>query len=339
MLRRWMRRTGVTLATLAVLASGAWGVWAVATERAIVAWLEARAAEGWLVNYADISVTGYPLAFRTRIASLELADPDTGWLWSLPEVRLESAALRPHRIRAVLPPAQTLASPEERLAILSETMSSVLHVRPAAGFALDISETELRAVRIESDAGWVTTLPEGRLTVARQEGQEAVYDVAFAARGLAPPERLRAALDPADVLPVTIETLDYAAEMSFDRPWDLRAISERRPQISALDLGQLNAVWGGLVFRAAGALAVDPATGVPEGDVTLRAENWREMIAMAARAGLIPPRLQPTAESFLEVVAGLSGDPDVIDATLRFTGRRMFLGPLPLGPAPVLRLR
>jgi hypothetical protein len=339
MLGRWLRAMGATVAALAVLGSVAWGVWAVVTERAIAAWLEARAAEGWLVNYADISVTGYPLAFRTRITALELADPDTGLLWSLPELRLESAALRPDRVRAVLPPEQSLASPAERLTITSETMTSQLDLRPGAGFALDLSETELGAVRVESSEGWAMTLREGRLTMARQEGQEAVYDVDFTALDLVLPGRLRAALDPAGLLPEAVETLDYEAEMTFDRPWDLRALSDRRPQITALDLGQVNAVWGGLVFRAAGELAVDPATGIPEGELALRAENWREMVAMAARAGLIPPQLQPTAESVLEVVAGLSGDPDVIDASLRFTGRRMFLGPLPLGPAPILRLR
>jgi hypothetical protein len=48
---------------------------------------------------------------------------------------------------------------------------------------------------------------------------------------------VRAQLDPGGILPGTIETLDYSAEMRFDRPWDIRAIEERRPQITRLDLG------------------------------------------------------------------------------------------------------
>jgi hypothetical protein len=47
---------------------------------------------------------------------------------------------------------------------------------------------------------------------------------------------VRAQLDPGGVLPGTIETLHYTAEMEFDRPWDIRAIEDRRPQITALDL-------------------------------------------------------------------------------------------------------
>ncbi|MFW5641679.1 MAG: DUF2125 domain-containing protein [Roseicyclus sp.] len=338
MLGKWVRGLGVTVAALAVLGSGAWGLGAVVTERAIADWLAARAGEGWLVNYADIAVGGYPTAFETRIEELELADPETGWLWSLPVLRLESPALEPGRLLVVLPPEQGLASPGERLTVTSGAMTSALELRPRDRFALDLSETALREVRVESSTGWVMTLPEGRLGVTRQEGREAAYDVSFAARGLTPPPGLRAVLDPADLLPEAIGTLDYRAGMAFDRPWDLRAIAERRPQITALDLRELNAVWGGLVFRAAGRLDVD-AAGLPEGELALRAENWREMVAMAARAGLIPQGLQGTAEGLLEVLAGLSGDPGVIDARLRFAEGRMFLGPLPLGPAPVLRLR
>jgi hypothetical protein len=49
--------------------------------------------------------------------------------------------------------------------------------------------------------------------------------------------------------------------------------------------------------------------------------------------------MRGTAEGLLGVVAGLSGDPEVIDAELGFSNGRMFLGPLPLGRAPRLLLR
>jgi hypothetical protein len=306
--------------------------------RAVTDWLEDRRAEGWLVNHGDISVTGFPLEFRTTITALELADPETGWLWSVPELRLESAAVRPNRIRAVWPSEQVLASPLERLTIRSETMVSTLEIRPGTFFEIDLSRTLLRDLRVESDAGWQAVLREGTLDLTRQEGPQAAYDVAFAARDLMPPGPVGAALDPGRVLPATIESLTYRADMAFDRPWDLRAIAERRPQITALDLAELEAVWGGLVLRAAGALEVD-ADHLPEGALAVRAEAWREMVAMATRAGVIPAPMQATVEGVLEIVAGFSGDPEVIDAALRFADGRMFLGPLPIGPAPLLRLR
>ena len=60
---------------------------------------------------------------------------------------------------------------------------------------------------------------------------------------------------------------------------------------------------------------------------------------MAVRADLLPEQMRGTIEGLLGVVAGLSGDPEVIDAELTFSDGRTFLGPLPVGPAPRLTLR
>jgi hypothetical protein len=38
------------------------------------------------------------------------------------------------------------------------------------------------------------------------------------------------------------------------------------------------------------------AAGLPEGVFAIRAENWREMVAMAVRAGLLPEQMQGTVE-------------------------------------------
>jgi hypothetical protein len=63
------------------------------------------------------------------------------------------------------------------------------------------------------------------------------------------------------------------------------------------------------------------------------------MVAMTVRAGLIPEQMQGTVEGLLGVVAGLSGDPGGHRRRPRFSNGRMFLGPLPVGPAPRLILR
>jgi hypothetical protein len=80
---------------------------------------------------------GFPTHFRTGFEALELADPDTGWLWTMPTLTLESRALDPGHIHADWPAEQGLASPEERLTIEAAEMTSELDVKPRAGFALD----------------------------------------------------------------------------------------------------------------------------------------------------------------------------------------------------------
>jgi len=333
-----MRRLISGLVVLAALASGWWALYAWSTGNVVAAWFADRAEDGWLANYSDVSVGGFPAQFTTRIEGLELADPDTGWVWTAPTLTLEQRVFRPDHLRAIWPSEQALASPRERLTIRSEAIRSDLDVQPAARFALDASDTELRGVEISSTEGWSMRLPEGRLTGQRVEGEDDTYDVAFRASGLVPPAPMAAALDPAGVLPEAIGEVIYTARMAFDRPWDLRAIEDRRPQITRLDLDEAAASWGAMLFRATGALDVD-GQGQPDGEISVRAENWRAMVDLAVNAGALPEQLQSSVEGVLGVVAGLSGSPENIDATLAFRDGRVFLGPIPLGPAPRLVLR
>lgn len=319
-------------------ATALWFVSAQAIRGVVTEWLAARAEEGWLVSHEDLSVTGFPTAFRTEFTALELADPETGWVWTLPRMVLEQQVFRPDRVQAVWPSEQGLSSPYELLTIQSDRMTSELDLQPANLYALDLSDTVLSDVTIQSATGWIMSLPAGRFTMVRLPDSEAAYDVAFSADGLVPPEPARAQLDPAGLLPDAVSTLEYRAWMTFDRPWDIRAVEERRPHLTALDLREMQAVWGGLLLRAEGELAVGPG-GMPEGALAIRAENWRELVTLAINAGLLREGMRGTAEGLLGVVAGLSGDPEVIDAELSFSNGRAFLGPLPIGPAPRLVLR
>ena len=128
------------------------------------------------------------------------------------------------------------------------------------------------------------------------------------------------------------------ANVTFDAPWDRHAIEDRRPQITALDLRGLRATWGRMELEAAGDLTVD-AGGTPDGRITVRAVNWRDMIGVVRASGLVPEGFIPTIEAALEALAGLSGRPDTIDAPLSFQNGFVSFGPIPLGRAPNLTIR
>ncbi|CAN0602740.1 unnamed protein product, partial [Ectocarpus sp. 12 AP-2014] len=124
----------------------------------------------------------------------------------------------------------------------------------------------------------------------------------------------------------------------FDAPWDRFALEKARPQVRSLLLENLSARWGDVTFRAAGELDVDEQ-GIPDGRITIKAVEWRQMLAMAVNAGLVPQALTNSAESGLGLLAALSGDPDTLDVPLGFSGGRMSLGPIPIGPAPLIVIR
>jgi hypothetical protein len=333
-----MKRVLAGLVGLAALASVAWFGWAIATERAVSGWLDAREAEGWVVTREGIAVSGYPTAFVTRFTELSLADPATGLVWSAPDFTLRQAAWNLGRIEAIWPESHSLASPFERLTITAADLASTLDVQPAANLALDASQTRMRGLGIDSSLGWRSHLAEGTIDMVRLPGEAATYAIRFEATDLTPPEDVARLLDPAGLLPEAIPVVLWDAVVAFDRPWDLSAIEDARPQPLRIELSEARAEWGDLMLRLSGAVEVDPE-GRATGEVAIRAQNWPAMLDMAERGGLLRGGLRRSVETGLGFLAGLSGRREDLDVTLRLDDGFMFLGPLPIGEGPRLHLR
>jgi hypothetical protein len=338
-----MKRFLIGLVVIGAVGAVAWGGGAMLTETAASRWMEERRTAGWVANASEISVSGFPLRFTTRFENVELADPATGLAWSVASLQFEQDVFRLDRIAARWPAAQTLASPVERLTLVGvgeepRPMQAMLDVQPTNRFALDALDADTGPLRVSSSDGWEMQWDQGNLSVSRVADTEATYDIATLATGMVPPEAWRRRLDPANVLPDAIEQAEVRATATFDAPWNMDAIERARPQVTSLDIENLNMQWGDMLFRATGTLDVTPG-GVPEGELSVRAENWRAMVELASNAGVMPERLRTTAEAMLQVLAGMTGSAENIDATLSFSNGRMFIGPLPIGPAPSLRIR
>ena len=71
----------------------------------------------------------------------------------------------------------------------------------------------------------------------------------------------------------------------------------------------------------------------------MRATNWREIFAALQNAGVVPEAFARALESVLESLAGLSGNPETIDAPLTLRNGFVSFGPIPIGPAPNLIIR
>lgn len=333
-----MKRLLVVLVATGGLIVAAWFGWAAVSKRAIETWFAARLAEGWQVSAEAISVTGFPFAFETRLAGLMLADPATGLAWTAPDFTLRHPSWDLSQITAIWPPSHMIASPDERLTITAEALVSTLDVRPSARMALEGSQTLMQGLSIASSQGWQSQLARGQIDMIRNDGAEARYDIGFSAIDLVPAEQVAKLLDPGGILPPAIPVVRASAVVDFDRQWDIGAIEAMRPQPRRIDLTEARAEWGELMLRLSGALDID-TEGRPTGEIAIRAQNWPEMLAMAERAGLLPPGLRPTVESALGFLAGLSGRREDLDVTLRFDQGFVFLGPLPVGEGPRIRLR
>ncbi|MBM9595895.1 DUF2125 domain-containing protein [Roseitranquillus sediminis] len=316
--------------------SGYWLVGARSLERAVEAWLVDRRCEGWAADAASVDVRGFPNRFDLTLEALDLADPETGLAWSAPFFQVLALSYRPNHVIAVWPPDQTIATPDERVAVSADDLRGSLRLAPGTDLALEQATVVAEALRLESDAGWEAALENGRLAARRVEGT--TYQIGVEVQDLAPAAEAVEQIDASAALPREVDLLRLDALVTFDSAWDRRAIEKERPQPVAIDLTEARVSWGELDLRLGGEVDVGP-DGVPVGRITVRAQNWREMLTLAVAAGLIPEGLAPTLESGLGLLAGLSGAPGTLDAPLDLANGQISLGPVPLGPSPRLILR
>lgn len=333
-----MRILGIVVFLAVAGWSGYWYAGKSAYQAGLEQWFEDRRAEGWVAEYETLATGGFPSRFDTDVTALELADPETGVAWQAPLFRIASASASPTEIDVIWPAEQTIASPQERVKILSEVMEAGVRFRPDTSLALEAMDATLNGLVLQSSDGWESRVESGVFSTRLEDGSQTAHVISFAATGVTPASEAVDIIDDSDILPDALETLQLDLTADFDAPWDRAAIEDRRPQPTALNLRLAKAQWGPLELSATGAVTVD-ADGRPEGSVDIKATEWREMLRMAVAGGVIPEEIAPTIERGLELLAGFSGSSTSLNTTLSFRGGLMSVGPIPVGPAPVLRLR
>ena len=134
-----MKRLLLVILVAALGWSGFWFIGAQSLRNNISLWFENRQDTGWIAVYRAVSVRGFPNRFDTNFTNLELADPSTGWAWSVDFFQLFSLSYKPTHLIAVWPPQQKLSTPNSKLAISSADMRASLVVDDPKSLALDRS--------------------------------------------------------------------------------------------------------------------------------------------------------------------------------------------------------
>jgi len=328
---------------LVFLLAFGWAAWwligSTLVERGLRAWVEERREAGWVAGYESLNTRGFPSRFDTIVTGLELADPRAGVAWSVPRLEILMLSYRPNHIIVELPGTQQLATPLQKIEIAADPLRGSLVFAPDTDLALERSAFEFADMWVSSTLGWEVRIASGRFASRLVDPADPLrHQVSFEASDLTPSDALRRRLDPAALLPEQFAVFAADFTVLFSAPWDRHAIEEARPQPRAIELELVQAKWGDLDLRVAGEVTIDEA-GVPDGEITVRAENWREMLDLAVASGVLPEGLRPTLERILELVAGGGGGGDTLDAPLTFRDGRVSFGPIPLGPAPRLVIR
>lgn len=211
-------------------------------------------------------------------------------------------------------------------------------VTPSPSLPLERSSIMLENVEFSSTAGWTAALEKGQFATRKLEQGQNRHDIHFNASNLTPALSFIQSLGADSMLPPIFEGITLKALVDFTAPWDRSAIERARPQVAHIELTEFKAKWGELELRLAGAVDVD-ANGAPHGNITIKAQNWRQMIEIAQASGALAPELVSTVTGALGFIAGLSGNKNTLDVPLRLSSGTMFLGPIPIGKAPRITIR
>nr|WP_254871583.1 DUF2125 domain-containing protein [Pseudooceanicola sp. HF7] len=331
-----VKRLLILILVVAALWSGYWLIGAAYVRNGIETWFAEREADDWQADYGDFRVTGFPNRFDMIWTDLALADPRTGWALTLPEFAFMALSYNPLHMIAVAPNDMQLATPLTNVTITDSDLRASLKLR---------SRKRLEVVRSQlSGDDLLVTGPEsvslGHLNLAMEQAEDDrnTYRLGALAQDLTPPEALKGRIASGVALPEMMQEARLDATVTFSKPWDITAIEDSRPQPRHIQLDQLKAQWGELAIQATATLEVDEA-GLPTGELALQAKNWQALLRLAVETGVLDERLAQGTEAALKLLSGMSGNPASLDVTVAFRDGRTFLGPIPVGPAPVIQLR
>lgn len=329
------------LIVLLIVAAAGWFAWwwiaAEAQKTALNAWMDERRDAGWQAEAAAIDVAGFPNRVDAELTEVALADPISGWAWNAPRLAIYQILYKPTEAIIVWPEEQRIAAPGARATVRSESMRASFAFKASEALTLERNSLEIRNGAVAADAGWTAGVDYYNHHLRPSTGDLGVnaYEFVAEATKLRLPEFIRRVIDPSRSLPPAIDTIKIEGAAAFDTPLDRYAFEREKPQLTALTLLPSSGAWGDLALRMSGEIKAD-ASGFAEGSFDVSAKNWEAMLDAAVASGAINKSLSDALKLGLGFVARLSGGRNTLDVALTFEGGFTKIGPVPLGPAPIL---
>lgn len=284
-----MRMLLFAVAVLATLLAGAWFLAASQVEARAEAALAQLEAQGWEVDYADLSTTGFPARLDTEVTRLRLASPDGRTVWETPSLRIYAMSYRPNRVVAVLPPEQNLIVAGQRLDISARDLRASATAGLSADLPLEEATVGSALAAVQAENGWGFGM-DRLVAMATRAGTGADYDLFVEAEGLRPA-----------AVSANIGLLRLDARVTLDSPVELRG-GGTSPRFMGLVLREVRLAQGEVALTGTGELAPD-AQGYLAGTITLAAENWRGLLNLLEAAGLLVLDQRAFVEGALEELA------------------------------------
>lgn len=328
------------LIAIIVIVAAAWGgFWVYQSQvrdKALRTWMQERRDAGWVADASDITVRGFPNRLDATLSDINLVAADNSFAWSAPFLQTLQLVYEPKKLIIIWPNTQTFGTGDAAQTLQSRDMRASV-VLAENGHGWDHATIDGRALALVDADGHITRADQIIAAMRTRDAANNVFDVAVTAHGYQPSSAALAFLDNNDLLPGKLETLEFDATVTLDAPIGSDTLTIGRPAIEKLELRNLRAQWGQLQLRAGGMLSVAP-DGTPEGEITVKAKNWREMLDLAVQSGALSPDVAGPIVAGLELVAGSGGNTQTLDAPLTISNGVIYLGIIPIGSAPKIVL-
>ncbi|MBX6368308.1 MAG: DUF2125 domain-containing protein, partial [Rhodospirillales bacterium] len=276
-----MKRLLLSLGALAVLFAALWsGYWIYAARQVreeIVAWAEARRAEGLTLVWDRLDVGGYPLAFRVRADRLLVSDARGGPPWELRVPELIGTApawsLRRWSLSGAQGLTARLAPSDVRPAVIARVADVEGSVEP--GEEGTQVEAAFTALAVEGPAPLRAERAVATVFVPRRA--PATHTELFARASLGLEElRLPEPVGPFGTLVQHVE-LTAAVKGAIEGGPRRAALARWRDDGGVVEVEALRLSWDRLAASAQGTLALDGQMQ-PIGALTATLRGWAEVL-------------------------------------------------------------
>lgn len=316
--------------------SGWWLVGTTAQKTAIETWMEQRRDAGWIAEVEEFKVTGFPNRFDSTFTDLTLSNPRAGWTWEAPFFQILSLSYKPNHIIAVWPGTHSYTTRNDTIAITSDLFRGSLIFKPDTALSLDRMQLEINELLLSGEADWRASASEASVAFFAHNAPDVPpnsYDLYLKALEFSPPAYWRNTVDQSGTLPETIPEVIFDATLTYDSPWDRFAIEQSNPRLTTAQIHDLRFVWGELNLSGKGTIDIT-TDGHMEGEFTLQARQWRELLDVIIAAQLLNADFAKALDRSISFISTLAGNPEDIEIPLRFADHLTYIGSIPIGPAP-----
>jgi Uncharacterized protein conserved in bacteria (DUF2125) len=310
-----MRRLAVIIPGTIIVLSVAWSAfWFYAANdiaARVASWAAAQRAQGLVAEYADLSVSGFPLSWRTHVAAPVMtgAGP-TRWEWRGEAVTAEIRPWALHDVPVTFPGVHRISggagNVAETFAIRAERPHGriVLTADGRLGnLLLDLGDAQIQ--RLPNPAA--SSARRLRLSLSPHRIAQPTYrtdtlDLVLQIEDLSVPEMRRYALGNQ----IAAAEIDASFKGALPPAPLAEAVASWRDSGGVIELNRIALRWGPLEANGEGTLALDDANR-PLGAMTARSRGYTETVDALAAAGAVRPRDAGMLKIALNLVARQSG--------------------------------